>query len=88
MRDPIQPSETMTARETFPWGRGQERTNAGLPLAAAEKENEPPRGMRAQRPQRVANPPRRAHEALENNTLIRINSQKSQQMEIGSGVDS
>lgn len=87
MRDPIQPSETMTARRPL---RGGEDRNGLTPACRLQrqKENEPPRGMRAQRPQRVANPPRRAHEALENNTLIRINSQKSQQMEIGSGVDS
>lgn len=85
LRDPVQPSETMTARETSPLGRGQKRTNTGLPLAAADKENEPPRILRAQRPQRAANPSRRALEALENNTLIRTNSQ---QMEIDSDVDS
>lgn len=75
----------MTARETSPTGRGQKRTNTGLPLQAADKENEPPRMMRTQRPQRAAHPSRRALEALENNTLIRSNSQ---QMEIDSDVDS
>jgi hypothetical protein len=36
----------------------------------ANEENEPPRGMRHQRPQRTAVPSRRALEALENNMLI------------------
>jgi hypothetical protein len=84
LRNPVQPSEIMTARETSPLGRGQKQTNTGLPLATASKENEQLREMRTQRPQRAANPSRRALEALENNTLIRINSQ---QMEIDSNVD-
>jgi hypothetical protein len=51
----------------------------------ADKENELPRGVRQQRPQRAANPSRRALEALENNALIRTNSQH---MEIDSDADS
>jgi hypothetical protein len=85
VRDMVQSSETVAAREASPPGRGQKRNNTGLPLAMADKENEPPRGMRHQRPQRIANPSRRALEALENNTLIRTNSQH---MEIDSEVDS
>lgn len=85
MRDHAQPSETITAREISPPGRGQKRTNTGLTLAPADEENEPPRMMRTQRPQRVANPSRRALEALENNTLIRTTSQH---MEIDSDVES
>ena len=73
------------ARESSPSGRGQKRANTGLPLPMADKENELPRGMRQQRPQRAANPSRRALEALENNALIRTNSQH---MEIDSDVDS
>jgi hypothetical protein len=85
LRDHVQPSETITTRDTSPPGRGQKRTNTGLTLAPADKENEPPRILRAQRPQRAANPSRRALEALENNTLIRTNSQH---MEIDSDVES
>jgi hypothetical protein len=80
-----QPSEAVAARESSSPGRGQKRANTSLPLPMADKENEPLRGMRYQRPQRAANPSRRALEALENNTLIRINSQH---MEIDSDVDS
>jgi hypothetical protein len=85
LRDHVQPSETITTRDTSPPGRGQKRTNTGLTLAPADKENEPLRILRAQRPQRAANPSRRALEALENNTLIRTNSQH---MEIDSDVES
>jgi hypothetical protein len=85
VRDMIQSSETTTAGETSPPERGQKRSNTGLPLAMADKGNEPPRGMRHQRPQRTANPSRRALEALENNTMIRTNSQH---MEIDSEVGS
>lgn len=85
VRDMVQPSEAMAVRESSPPGRGQKRANTGLPLPMADKENELPRGMRHQRPQRAANPSRRALEALENNTLIRTNSQH---MEIDSDVDS
>jgi hypothetical protein len=85
VRDMVQPSEATTARELSPPGRGQKRTNTGLPLVVTDKENEPPRGMRHQRPQRTANPSRRALEALENNALLRTNSQH---MEIDSDVNS
>jgi hypothetical protein len=85
LRDHTQPLETVTARETSLPGRGQKRTNTGLTLVPADEESEPPRTMRAQRPQRAANPSRRALEALENNTLIRTNSQH---MDIDSDVDS
>lgn len=81
----VQPSESMAARESSPSGRGQKRANIGLPLLLAGKENEPPRGVRQKRPQRAANSSRRAIEALENNTLIRTNSQP---MEIDSDVGS
>ena len=84
-RDMVQSSGPTAARESSPPGRGQKRANTGLPLPMADKENEPPRGVRHQRPQRAANPSRRALEALENNTLIRTNSQH---MEIDSDVDS
>ena len=80
-----QPSEAMVVREDSPPGSGQKRANTGLPLPMADKENEPPRGARYQRPQRAANPSRRALEALENNALIRSNSQH---MEIDSDADS
>ena len=75
----------MVVRETSPLGRGQKRANTGLPLPVADKENEQLRGVRHQRPQRAANPSRRALEALENNTLIRTNSQH---IEIDSDSDS
>jgi hypothetical protein len=85
VRDMIQTSETTTAGETSPPERGQKRSNTGLPLAMADKENELARGMRHQRPQRTANLSRRALEALENNTMIRTDSQH---IEIESEVDS
>jgi hypothetical protein len=85
LRDHVQPSETITTRDTSPLGRGQKRTNTGLTLAPADRENELLRMIRAQRPQRAANPSRRALEALENNTLIRTNSQH---IDIDSDVES
>jgi hypothetical protein len=84
LRDHVQPSETITTRDTSLLGRGQKRSNTGLTLAPADRENELLRMMRAQRPQRAANPSRRALEALENNTLIRTNSQH---MDIDSDVE-
>jgi hypothetical protein len=49
-RDMVQPLEAMVARGSSPPGRGQKRANTGLPLPMPDKENEPPRGARHQRP--------------------------------------